>query len=470
MPHGVFPQIQHEALDIPILRLLNFGVINNACTYRSVAALGGSFVGCLFEMLYNPLMAPSLPPLRAVLWVVASFCVAMLAIYGTSLRNGFVTFDDGMLITDNSAIREITPASLKAIFTHYDPELYIPLTFFSYQLDFQLGGEQPFIFHLDNLLLLLLHTINALLVCWLFYLLSFGRKDLALVAGIIFAAHPIQTEAVAWAAARKDVLSSLFFLLSLIGYLYYRSEENRRFYWWSIVAFLLGLLAKVSVIMLPAVLFLLDWREGRRWGRTMLLEKVPYVVLCVLFGIIAIFGKTDLLSKTSLWTKALLACRSSVFYLQKFFWPSGFSVLYPYDGPVSLAATGFLLSMVVLVLLLFSALWTIRWTKEIAFGLAFYFVMLLPTFTNLAKNGDIYLASDRYAYLPNIGILWGYSLACNGTMAELGASPCRTMAQNNRDRRGRCFRRFSWLASSRAIPDMARRGDAFPQCPRLLSQ
>ncbi|MBI4129132.1 hypothetical protein HY464_00395, partial [Candidatus Peregrinibacteria bacterium] len=168
-------------------------------------------------------------------------------VYGQSLGNAFVRWDDSMLIYENPIVREISWKSLKAAFTTYDPELYIPLTFLSYQIDYAIGGMHPFMFHLTNLVL---HTLNAVLVFFLVTLLGIpsharGRNSsnpspcplpwgegnggphfVAFAVATIWAIHPLNTEAVAWASARKDVLSTFFFLLSIILYLRYRNEKR----------------------------------------------------------------------------------------------------------------------------------------------------------------------------------------------------------------------------------------------------
>ncbi|MFA6523074.1 MAG: tetratricopeptide repeat protein [Candidatus Peribacteraceae bacterium] len=346
---------------------------------------------------------PALPERRTVLGIVVGFFLLTGAIYWHSLGNGFVRWDDGMLITENPAVRVISPASLKAVFTHYDPELYIPLTFMSYQLDFKLGGQDPFMFHFTNYIL---HTLNALLVAWLFYALTGGRKGVALLAGLLFAVHPLHTEAVAWASARKDVLSAFFFLLSFLAWLSYRSSSEKRTYWSSVVLFLLGLLSKVMVVTLPVLFLLLDLRDRRKDWKQMLLEKWPFFALSFIFGVIALFGKQELFAMTSSSTKLLLALKSMVFSMQLFFWPHPLSVLYPYGGSVSLLSLPFLGPIVLLLLLTLAALWTLRWTRDIAFGWFFFIITIIPTLTNLAKGLEVYLGSDRYVYLPSIGLLW----------------------------------------------------------------
>jgi len=367
----------------------------------------------------NALSAPPLPSWSTRWWVIAVFFLLMFAVYGGSLQNLFVRWDDGLLIYENPVIRSITPHSLKTIFSTYDPELYIPLTFLSYQIDYLVGGTSATIYHIQNLVW---HTLNALLVAWLMLLLT-RRGWLALFCGILFAVHPLHTEAVAWASARKDVLSTCFFLLSIIAYLHFRSDGKKRTYLWSLMAFLLALLAKVTVITLPVLLLLLDFRERRKWNLKMFLEKLPFFLLSGVFAIIAWIGKTGVLTASTPLEKFLMAPVSAMFYLQKIFAPVGLSVLYPFLGEVSLSRTDVLIPFILCIVLIFCAFFSLRWTREILFSLAFYLIAVSPTLFNFSKGDFLYFASDRYAYVPSIGIVFLFAIAlarlCDGKLKQL---------------------------------------------------
>ncbi|OGJ55655.1 hypothetical protein A2706_00100 [Candidatus Peribacteria bacterium RIFCSPHIGHO2_01_FULL_51_35] len=331
--------------------------------------------------------------------VAIAIVLLCIAIFGLHLGNDFVLLDDGILIFRNPFIAQLTPWSLKMIFTTYDPELYVPLTLFTYQIEHLLFGFKPFFFHLDNLLL---HIANALLVLTITYKIS--RKNLALAAfvAILFAIHPLHTEAVLWASARKDTLSALFFLLSMDAFLRYRSRENKKWYIGSIVFFLLALLSKVSVIMLPFIFLMLDVRDKRPLKKS-LLEQIPYFVLAMIFGIVAILGKTKNIAGSDPLTTLLLAMKSTVFYIAKLFVPLQLSVIYPQTDPVSLMAPEFIaiiLGCIALAIIFFVSL---RYAKDVAFGLAFFGLMLIPNYSNFLKNNFFYFASDRYAYLASVG-------------------------------------------------------------------
>jgi len=307
-----------------------------------------------------------------------------------------------MLIYENSAIRAINPSTLKTIFTTYDPELYIPLTFFTYQIDYLVGGINPLPYHMQNLLW---HTLNALLVTWLMLLLLKNRW-VAVMLGLLFAVHPLHTEAVVWASARKDVLSTFFFLLSVIEYIRYRKEGKSRFhYGMSLCAFLLGLFAKVTILTLPVVLLLLDLLAGRKWSRTMIIEKIPFFALSGIFAVVAFYGKTGVLGASTILEKLLMAPVSTMHYLSKIVAPAGLSVLYPFFGDLTLSNPVVLLAFCLTALFLAIVMIALRYHRVAFFALAFFLVTLSPTLFNFAKGDTFYFASDRYAYVPSVGVL-----------------------------------------------------------------
>ncbi len=346
-------------------------------------------------------MLPSLPRLPQLALVTVFFFVVTFGVYGASLHNQFVSWDDSFLIVENPIVASMNEDTIKQAFTSYDPELYIPLTFLSYQIDHAIAGLNPLMFHLTNLIF---HTLNALLVTWfLFFLLENGW--LALSLGLLFAVHPLNSEAVLWAAARKDVLSTFFFFASAIAYLYGIDRSSRKLFWLSIFLFTLGLLSKVMVVTLPIVLLLLDAARGRSLNKKTLLEKVPYFLLAFTFGIIGIFGKTKVLVSSTLWQKILMAGKSIVFYLQKFLWPTGLSVVYPYTQSIEFTSADFAIPFALTLILLIATVLLWKRNRMASFALAFFVITLLPTFINFAKGGDLYFASDRYAYVPMVGLL-----------------------------------------------------------------
>lgn len=350
-------------------------------------------------------LSQRLTPLR--LGMLGAFLVTCL-VYAGVWSHEFVRWDDGMLIYENPAIRGITPNTIRWIFTHFDPELYIPLTFFTYQLNYLVGAINPTTYHLTNLFL---HALNASLVVLLVQLLT-GRMRVAVFCGLLFAVHPLHTEAVAWASARKDVLSTAFFLGSWILFLRYVDAGRPRTYAVSIVLHLCALLSKVVAATLPAVILLetLVFRP-RDFKKTFTL-MLPHLALSTVFVVVALFGKEALVVRTTLWQKLIMACLSTVFYLKQMLWPVKFSLLYPYAGDIAITNSDFFLPFALVLLLLVLAAFVWKKFPVITFVVFGYLGTLAPTFVNFAKGGDldVYFASDRYAYIPSIFIFLGAAL------------------------------------------------------------
>src|SRR3989338_9057610 len=324
--------------------------------------------------------------------------VAGALVYGASIFFPFVSLDDHLLVVDNPWVRDFSLRSLRAMFTSYDPELYIPITFLSFQIDYLLGGGSPSLFHATNIIL---HSVNATLVAILLSRLLRSRA-LPIFLGLIFLLHPIQTEAVVWISARKDLLSSLFFLLSVLTYDVWLECKAKNFRLLSIAAFAFGLMAKVSIIGLPVILLLIDFLRGRSI-RHSLLNKWPYLGLAILFGIIALVGKPQA-AEAELLTIALLSLRSVMLSLQHIFVPVHLSVLYLAPEPISLLSAPYAISALILIAL-GVILFLMREWRTLTVGALFFLVMLAPSFLNLAKAEAFYAGSDRYVYLAMIGIL-----------------------------------------------------------------
>lgn len=331
--------------------------------------------------------------------------------YAPTVRNDFVDFDDVQLIVENGATQELSTRTLRYAFTTFDPELYIPLTLVSYQVEGAVMGLRPGVVHATNLFL---HLLNVALVG----LLAFGltrRKWVAVAVTTLFALHPLNSEAVLWASGRKDLLSAFFFLASFVTYLRYRRTGGWLAYLGSIVLFTLALFSKVSVAPLPLLLLLTDWLEGDRL-LPRLKEKIPFFLLSVVFLTIALFGKATVLESSDFTTNVLLGFKSIAFYLWKIVVPLHFSVIYP-QPPLSPASQWpFVVFGLVTVALLAAAVGAVRRFRFLTWGIAFFLLLVIPSFTNFFKNGALYFASDRYAYLPAIGIFLIIVLILDGAL------------------------------------------------------
>ncbi|NOS67337.1 MAG: tetratricopeptide repeat protein [Candidatus Peribacteraceae bacterium] len=340
---------------------------------------------------------------RLTHWLLVLLVAAPLVVYLPSVvRDSFVSIDDSLLITKNAAVQSLSPRNVAHVFTSYDPELYIPLTLFTYQIEWAIAGAQPVLFHLTNLLL---HIGSGL---FLFFLLRkiFDREWIAFFGALLFVLHPVHTEAVAWAAARKDVLSAFFFLWTLLLYESAKHPRNGQMARWAVVTFLAALLSKVTVVLLPLVLLMLDWRRGERIGMKNLREKIPYFALSAVFMVIALFGKAQGIGSLGLWKTMLLSAKAVIFYIQQLFWPVHLSVIYAQQTPVGLGYAEFWVPVLALIILIAGVgAAVLRPYRNIAFGLSFFLVTVIPNFANFWKNRFLFFASDRYAYIPSVGLI-----------------------------------------------------------------
>lgn len=342
---------------------------------------------------------------------IAAFFLIGLLLYGRTLTHDFVALDDDIVIFHNPIVQEMTPRTIAQAFTTYDPELYVPLTVISLQISQLMGGGEPWAFHLGNVLL---HIGNALLVAWLLALLL-KHRWIGIGAGLIWLTHPLNTEAVAWASARKDVLSAFFGLGSCIAYVYgIRGWKfGRRV---SLELFVCALLAKVSVIVLPVWFVLFDWIEHRTLTKTLLRRQWPFFGLAAVFGAIAIAGKPLGVSGLPLHASLALGAKAAVQYITQFFVPLGLSITYEFTGPLTTLRPDLLLSSAACIVLIAGA-WAVRRRLPLfSAGIGIYVVTLLPSCFNVLKGRTIYYASDRYAYLALIGLLLALAAVVRATL------------------------------------------------------
>jgi tetratricopeptide (TPR) repeat protein len=325
-------------------------------------------------------------------------------VYGSTLGHGFFAWDDDILVYENPIVQNVSPASIGKAFTSYDPELYVPFTILSFQLEHLIAGNRPFLYHLDNLLL---HLANC---CLLFLLLKrLGTsEELSLIGALLFAIHPVQAESAAWIAARKDLLAGLFFFLTLLNYLRYREQETTSSYLKTLLLFLGGLLSKASVIGTPIILLAIDWYQGRRIDWNAIREKLPFFALSVLFGLIAIGGKTKNIQDFTFFQTILLAIKEAIFSLRLALFPFGLQSVYEQHELPFIGDPSFFIPIIIAIVLIVIALWSIKRTKIFVFSLLLFYLLLAPTFSNFSRGSAVYFADDRYLYLPLVGLVFGF--------------------------------------------------------------
>ena len=361
--------------------------------------------------------------------------LATSAVYGHVTGYGFVNLDDNLYVYENSNVQNgLTSDSMIWAFTTTHAANWHPLIWLSLMLDFELYGLDAGGYHLTNLLL---HIANVLLVFFILKLMTGALWRSAFVA-TLFALHPLHVESVAWVTERKDVLSTLFWLLTMWAYLGYVERPGMRRYLLIIVAFTLGLMAKPMLVTLPFVLLLLDyWPLGRfqvgqsagaleataqgliKSGQPMpsalslVWEKIPLFALVAVSSVVTFLaekGAGGLVHSDTLPISIRVAngLVSYVKYMGKMIWPHNLAIFYPHPGqglPIWKAAGAGVLLLCISIVVVRGA----RRYPYLLVGWLWYIGTLVPVI-GFVQVGSQAMA-DRFTYIPLIGlyiiIAWG---------------------------------------------------------------
>jgi Tfp pilus assembly protein PilF len=343
--------------------------------------------------------------------------VFTLALYNPVSRHPFVNYDDDRYVTDNPHIRQgLTADTFTWALTSTEQANWHPLTWMSHALDVSLFRLNPAGHHFTSVLL---HVPNVILL-FLLLIWGTGRFGPSLFVAALFAMHPINVESVAWIAERKNVLCTLFFLLTIWAYGWYARKPDWKRYLAVAALFAAGLASKPMVITLPFVLLLLDYWPLNRvrtetgninpelpsfpWSK-LVLEKLPLLVLSAASAIITVQaqqsgGAVRSTEQFSLGVRFANAICAYAMYLWKMFWPARLAPLYPHPGD-SLPAWEIAVSALVLIGITVLVL-KMRTHRYLLVGWLWFFGTLVPVI-GLVQVGDAAMA-DRYSYIPLIGV------------------------------------------------------------------
>jgi tetratricopeptide (TPR) repeat protein len=366
---------------------------------------------------------------RRQTWLVClGLALAVLAAYAPVWRAGFITYDDPAYVTANPHVQGgLSWAGLVWAFTTGHASNWHPLTWISHMLDFQLYGMNPAGHHLTSVAL---HLANSILLFLLLQRMTKAMWSSAMVAAL-FALHPMHVESVAWVSERKDVLSTLFWMLAVGAYVRYAENLKSQisnfkfFYIGSVVLFGLGLMAKPMLVTLPFILLLLDYWPLQRLqppAVRLLAEKIPWFILAAASCVVTFLAQQRSNSVMSLVVLPLGARLENVpiayaRYLGKTFWPADLAVLYPLprQWPVWEVAC----STALLALITAWVIWRVRAQPYLAVGWLWFLGMLAPVI-GLVHIGSQSMA-DRYDYVPSVGLFIMIIWAAREWLPRLGA-------------------------------------------------
>jgi len=368
---------------------------------------------------------------RPDLLILLALGTITFGIYAQVIGHQFITLDDPTYIRENPMVnRGVTLAGLTWALTTFYAANWHPLTWIAHMVDSQLFGMNAGGHLVVNALI---HTANTLLLFWLLLGTTRARWPSALVAAL-FALHPLHVESVAWAAERKDTLSTFFGFFSLIAYAHYVETRSRKWYMWTAVTLALGLLAKPILVTWPFVMLLLDYwplrrladvtskeyrrgashppslRSGAAYRKAatgiwpLLREKLPLVALAAASAIMTLIaqsreGAVRTLAHEPIALRLSNALVSYAKYLLLTFWPNDLAVYYPFAGipPWQVIGAAFLLIGITVF-----CVSQRRIRPYLMVGWLWFLGSLVPVIGIVQVGGQI--MADRYFYIPSIGL------------------------------------------------------------------
>ena len=340
--------------------------------------------------------------------------IATLAVYWQMNYHEFINFDDPSYILQNQHVQKgLTSESISWAFSFTDIAYWHPLTWLSHMLDCQIYGLIPGMHHRTSLIF---HIVNSILLFFVLQKMTGALWKSAFVAAL-FALHPINVESVAWVAERKNLLSTFFWMLTMLAYVHYTRHPNLYRYLLTLLLLMLGLMAKPMLVTLPFVLLLLDhWPLGRLRQQStfnLILEKIPFFALSAVSAYISSLSvqRYEIVVSTELVPMQLRianALVSYVKYIEKMIWPKNLAIFYLFPDTLPIwqvfGAGLFLASISFLVLLN-----SIK-KPYLCIGWLWFLGTLIPVI-GLKQAGLWPAMADRWAYVPLIGIFiiiaWG---------------------------------------------------------------
>ncbi|MEE9542699.1 MAG: tetratricopeptide repeat protein [Thermodesulfobacteriota bacterium] len=327
-----------------------------------------------------------------------------LIFYIPAIKGGFI-WDDHAHVLFDADLQSIS--GLWKIWFTKATQQYYPLVYSSFWIEWQLFGNNPLGYHIVNVLL---HSANAIVLALI--LKRLGLRG-AWAAAIIFALHPVNVESVAWISERKNVLSGLFFLASILVFLKSEDEEsNIKFYILSFVLFILALFSKTVVSTLPVILIIIRWMRARPFDRSFIIRLVPFFLAGLAMGLVTVWWEATQVGASGVeWSltiteRLMLPARIVWFYLVKLFIPVNLTFIYPRwtPDPSELWQWIFIFKLAVAFVLLWAL--RLRITRAPVAALACFVVTLFPALGLIDVFPFRYsFVADHFQYLASIFII-----------------------------------------------------------------
>jgi tetratricopeptide (TPR) repeat protein len=334
--------------------------------------------------------------------------------YRPSLRNGFVNWDDDVHLYENIHVKNLSLENLVGMFTSTINKTYIPLTTLSFAVEHAVFKDNPFVYHLNNLIF---HILTVMLIYW--FAVEMGLSFIgAGITALLFGIHPMHVESVAWITERKDVLYAFLYMLSLCFYVRYVKNSSIFYFTAACALGVLSMLAKPMALSLPLIFLIVDWFVRRPLNRSgAYLEKIPILLVIAALGLMTYLPHARGFESSAgegiliwLWTFS--------FYLKQFLFPMYLVPIHRLPLPVSLNTEYALAAGIFLLVILL--LRRFRKSRWFVFSMLFYVgsIFFLLRFDNAA---DVNIVADRFMYLPSLGFCLLFGFLCERLLSHQDA-------------------------------------------------
>ncbi|HLO69520.1 MAG TPA: tetratricopeptide repeat protein [Flavipsychrobacter sp.] len=329
-------------------------------------------------------------------------------VYSGCLNNAILNFDDLEYYNMYPEVIDLSWASVKKIFTSYYLIMYQPLPVLTFAINYATTGMDPVPIHLMNVVM---HLINIWLVFKFISELT-EKKNIALIVAFLFALHPMNVEAVSWMSARSSSMYVLFYLLALRSYVrYHKTNFQTKHLIIAALYFIVSLFSKAQAVTLPVLLFAIDYYYNRKLNAKLVLEKIPFFALSVIFGLITIMDsdtqgnlKDGMLISYNAIDLFFMVCYSFAFYFVKLIVPANLCGIYVYPPKTGGSLPWEYYASPVLLLAILFLLYRFRKNRTVIFGAALFFITISINIQLIPSR--LFITTDRYAYFPYVGLFF----------------------------------------------------------------
>lgn len=353
-------------------------------------------------------------------WWLGLALIITVLVYAKVVGFDFLTsWDDFDYITDNADVQVLNLENIGKYFTKFYAGNYQPLTLLLYAVQYFFGNGSAAVFHAVNISI---HIVNSYLVFVLIRKLLPHNNFVALITAVFFAIHPMHVESVAWISEFKDVLYSFFFLTALILYVNFLRLKQTKLLYSIFLLFILSCLSKSAAVVFPVVLILLDYYTERKITIQVLLEKTPFFLISLIFGIVAFYSQKgairELAPVMTFAEHITVISYSFCSYIFKIILPFNLSAYYLYPSEIGHAALPvyYYISIPLVAGLFIGIIYSIRRNKYLIFGFLFFLINIILVLQIIPVGGAA--MADRYSYIPSIGVFFVIAMAISNLLSS----------------------------------------------------